>query len=207
MVYEMVQGSGTPSAGLAVGVFCGARPGCAPSFTESAREAGTLLAIRGHSLIYGGGERGVMGAIACAARQAGASVTGVIPRFLFELEREDILPDRELIVTADMFERKRQMFARADAFLALPGGYGTLDEVIEIMCLNSLRQRPRPLVLLDVDEFWAPLVQALMVIHDCGFAPAGMSDAFQVTADPAAAIEALETMAGLARFRRVRQVC
>ena len=124
-------------AGLSVAVFCGARAGRTPRVMECAGEVGALLGARGHRLVYGAGGVGVMGAVARAAQRHGAPVTGVIPRFLRELERDDVAPEQELIVTDDMFERKQVMFARADAFLALPGGYGTLDEVIEAVSLRG----------------------------------------------------------------------
>lgn len=185
-----------PGAGLSVAVFCGARPGHSPRATECAEEVGALLGTRGHRLVYGAGGVGVMGAVARAAQRHGAPVTGVIPRFLRELERDDMAPEQELIITDDMFERKRVMFARADAFLALPGGYGTLDEVIEAVSLNYLGQNLRPLVLLDVDEFWAPLLRTLTAVHDRGFTRDPAPAPFEIVGDPAAAVAAVEKMSG-----------
>ncbi|UXY24904.1 TIGR00730 family Rossman fold protein (plasmid) [Streptomyces cynarae] len=184
------------SAGLSVAVFCGARPGHSPRVVECAEEVGALLGVRGHRLVYGAGGVGVMGAVARAAQRHGALVTGVIPRFLRELERDDVAPEQELLVTNDMFERKRVMLERADVFLALPGGYGTLDEVIEVVSLNYLGQRPRPLVLLDVDDFWAPLSRTLAAVQHRGFIRDFAPAPFEIAGDPAAAIAAVEKMSG-----------
>ncbi|MFJ4321077.1 TIGR00730 family Rossman fold protein [Streptomyces lavendulae] len=177
-------------------VFCGSRPGVSPRVAQCAEAVGALLGARGHRLVYGAGGVGVMGSVARAAAQRHAPITGVIPGFLRELERDDEAPEQELVVTEDMFSRKREMFARADAFLALPGGYGTLDEVIEVVSLNYLGQRPRPLVLLDVDAFWTPLLRAVTAVQECGFTRGPLSVPFEITADPVTAFELLEKMAG-----------
>ncbi|GHE34578.1 LOG family protein [Streptomyces capitiformicae] len=186
---------------LSVAVFCGARPGVSPRVTQCAEAVGALLGTRGHRLVYGAGGVGVMGAVAHAAERHGAPITGVIPRFLRELERDDAAPEQELVVTEDMFTRKREIFARADAFLALPGGYGTLDEVIEVVSLNYLGQHPRPLVLLDVDAFWTPLLRAVTAVQERGFTRGPLSVPFEITADPVTAFESLEKMAGGVRAR------
>ncbi|MEV0981884.1 TIGR00730 family Rossman fold protein [Streptomyces sp. NPDC049915] len=181
---------------LSVAVFCGSRSGTSPRVTECAETVGALLGTRGHRLVYGAGGVGVMGAVARAAKAHGAPITGIIPRFLRELERDDAAPEQELLVTEDMFARKREMFARADAFLALPGGYGTLDEVIEVMSLNYLGQRPRPLVLLNVDAFWTPLLHAVTAVQERGFTRGPLVVPFEITTDPVTAFDALEKMAG-----------
>ncbi|MFI6004235.1 TIGR00730 family Rossman fold protein [Streptomyces sp. NPDC051366] len=198
MAYVTESGTATGhGGGLSVAVFCGARPGNSRRVLECAEEVGALLGTRGHHLVYGAGGVGVMGAVARAAQRHGAPITGVIPRFLRELERDDMAPEQELVVTEDMFERKQVMFARADAFLALPGGYGTMDEVIEAVSLNYLGQNPRPLVLLDVDEFWTPLLRTLTAVQDCGFTRDSMPAPFEIVGDPVAAIAAVEKMSGL----------
>ena len=183
--------------GLAVAVFCGARTGHLPRVSEYAQDVGALLGTRGHRLIYGAGGVGVMGAVARSAQRHGAPVTGVIPRFLRELERDDMAPEQELVVTEDMFERKKVMFDMADAFLALPGGYGTLDEVIEVVSLNYLGRNPRPLVLLGVDDFWTPLLRTLTAVQDRGYTRDSTPAPFEIADDPAAAIAAVEKMSGL----------
>lgn len=182
--------------GLSIAVFGGARPGRSPRVIQCAEEMGALLATRGHRLVYGAGGVGVMGAVARAAVRHGGHVTGVIPHFLRELERDDMLPEQELIITKDMFERKQKMFAEADAFLALPGGYGTLDEVIETVSLNYLEQNPRPLVLLDVDEFWTPLLCTLSALQERGFTRDFTPAPFEVVGDAVAAMRAVEKMSG-----------
>ncbi len=134
-----------------------------------------------------------MGAVAQAALLHGARVIGVIPSFLRELERQDAVPG-PVVVTSDLLERKRRMFALADAFLALPGGYGTLDEVIEVISLNYLGLSPRPLVLLAPDEFWNPLLTCLQSMQSQGFARDRGEHLFDVAGDPQSAFELLEKL-------------
>jgi uncharacterized protein (TIGR00730 family) len=141
---EHLEGSAlTPRRLRSVCVFCGSAPGQAPLFVEAARAAGTLLARRGLSLVYGGGHIGMMGAVADAALAAGARVTGVIPQHLMRPEVAH-LGLTELIVVGSMHERKRLMADRSDAFLVLPGGYGTLDETFEMLTWLQLGLQHKP---------------------------------------------------------------
>ena len=132
---------------FAVTVFCGSSPGVDPGYMESARELGAGLAQHGMSLVFGGGNVGLMGVVAGAALSAGAHVTGIIPDFLRQREVE--FPGlSELIVTDSMHTRKRRLFALADVFVVLPGGLGTFDETIEILTWRQLATPVPPIEIL-----------------------------------------------------------
>jgi uncharacterized protein (TIGR00730 family) len=172
---------------LSIGVFCGASPGNSPRYTETATALGTRIAARGHRLVYGAGGVGMMGAVARAAVAGGAPVLGVIPEFLRSREMGDDLPPQEIVLTADLLERKRIMIDSADAFIALPGGYGTLDEILEVVSMAALGQRVGPLVLVDVDADWDPLLQVVEGLRRRGFLrDAGL---VRVAADPDEALD------------------
>ncbi|MCX7203813.1 MAG: TIGR00730 family Rossman fold protein [Burkholderiales bacterium] len=128
---------------LAVCVFCGARPGSQPRFLELARRTGTAIARSGATLVYGGGSVGMMGALADAALQAGGEVIGVIPSALVAREVGHAALTRNEVV-ADMQVRKQRMIELSDAFLTLPGGLGTLDELFEVLTLRQLREHDKP---------------------------------------------------------------
>jgi uncharacterized protein (TIGR00730 family) len=177
---------------LSVGLFCGARDGTSPAIAALARQTGALLASRGHSLVYGGGGTGVMGTVAHAAFNGGAKITGVIPRFLYERERGDDPPEQDFVVTDDLFMRKREIFLRSDAILALPGGFGTLDEVLEAISLNYLGVITGPIVLLDADDYWASLTLALAEVVLRGYASSTDMPMYQVAHDPVSAMNLLE---------------
>jgi uncharacterized protein (TIGR00730 family) len=141
-------------------VYCGSGLGARPVYAESARILGRSMAETGVRLIYGGGSVGLMGTVARAVLEAGGEVTGIIPAFLQSRERP--MPDlTELVVTEDMHERKRLMFERADAFVALAGGVGTLEEVVEQMTWAQLGQHHKPVLLANVAGFWDPLIHLL----------------------------------------------
>lgn len=138
-------------------VFCGANRGSSPAFAAAARSFGALLARRGIELVYGGGNVGLMGAVADGALSEGGRVIGVIPRALLEKE----LGHRgvqELIVVASMHERKAKMAELAQAFVALPGGFGTLDELCEVLPWTQLGFHEKPCGFLDVEGYWQPLL-------------------------------------------------
>lgn len=140
----------------AVCVYCGSGPGTDPAYVESARAFGKILAEHGIGLVYGGGGDGVMGALARAALDNGGTVTGIIPEFL--TRREHALRETQrLIVTHDMHERKRKMFDLADAFVALPGGIGTLEELVEQLTWAQLGRHKKPVLLANIGGFWDPL--------------------------------------------------
>lgn len=147
-------------APLTVCVYCSSSEAVSDGLRAVAEEVGTALAARGWAMVYGGGAVGLMGVAARAALAAGGHVTGVIPDKL--VDREVALHDvTELIRTATMRERKQLMDDRSDAFLILPGGIGTLEELVEMVSLRQLGYHDRPIVVLDDDGFWAPLRQQL----------------------------------------------
>ncbi|MGC2220780.1 MAG: TIGR00730 family Rossman fold protein [Pseudolabrys sp.] len=137
-------------------VYCGSGPGIDPAFIESARAFGAILAKNGVGLVFGGGSVGMMGAIAKSVLDHGGKVTGIIPEFLVAREHAMRGADN-LIVTRDMHERKRKMFEMADAFVALPGGIGTLEEVVEQMTWVQLGRHRKPILLANIKRFWEPL--------------------------------------------------
>jgi len=137
-------------------VYCGSGPGGDPAFLEAARSFGRLLAENRVRLVYGGGSLGLMGALATSVLDNGGEVTGVIPEFLTGKERK-FTRAQEIIVTRDMHERKRTMFERADAFVALPGGMGTLEELVEMMTWAQLGRHRKPILIANIGRFWDPL--------------------------------------------------
>jgi uncharacterized protein (TIGR00730 family) len=151
----------------AVCVYCASSTRIDPSYVELAAEVGRKLGERGHSLVSGG-DMSMMGAVAKAARAAGAHTTGVIPGALLDLEVGDREAD-ELLVVEDMRARKGLMDARADAFLTLPGGIGTLEELFEVWVARSLGLHSKPVVALDVDGLYAPLRAQIDLMVARGF--------------------------------------
>jgi uncharacterized protein (TIGR00730 family) len=141
-------------------VYCGSSPGTDPRFTRDATTLGSLMAEAGIGLIYGGGSVGLMGAVSSATIAKGGNVTGVIPEFLSGRERP-LADAQELIVTHDMHERKRIMFERSDAFVALPGGIGTLEELVEQLTWAQLGRHKKPILVLNTGGFWDPLCALL----------------------------------------------
>jgi uncharacterized protein (TIGR00730 family) len=137
-------------------VYCGSGPGIDPAFVESARAFGAILAKNGVGLVFGGGSVGMMGAIAKSVLDHGGKVTGIIPEFLVAREHAMRGADN-LIVTRDMHERKRKMFEMADAFVAMPGGIGTLEEAVEQMTWVQLGRHRKPILLANIKRFWEPL--------------------------------------------------
>jgi uncharacterized protein (TIGR00730 family) len=141
-------------------VYCGSGPGTNPRFVEAAIGLGKALAENGIRLVYGGGSIGLMGAVATSVLDHGGAVTGIIPDFL--TSRENVLKRvQELVVTPDMHERKRLMFERSDAFVALPGGIGTLEELVEQLTWQQLGRHSKPVLLANIDGFWEPLLALL----------------------------------------------
>ena len=149
-------------------VYCGSSPGADPAFLGAAAAFGKLLARDGVSLVYGGGSNGLMGALARSAHEHGGRVIGVIPEFLKERELAFKGAD-EMIVTPDMHERKRIMFERADAFVALPGGIGTLEELIEQLTWAQLGRHKKPVLLANINGFWEPLIELIDHMKKLGF--------------------------------------
>lgn len=150
-------------------VYCGSSPGRDGSFIDAATNFGKILGKEKIGLVFGGGGVGLMGAVARAARDAGAEVTGIIPEFLVNRERPEAAHSTRTIVTKDMHERKHKMFELADAFVALPGGIGTLEELVEQLTWIQLGQHQKPLLILNINGFWSPLLALLSSFRDLGF--------------------------------------
>jgi uncharacterized protein (TIGR00730 family) len=149
-------------------VYCGSGPGTNPRFIEAAIALGKALAENGVGLVYGGGSIGLMGAVATATLDHGGTVTGIIPDFL--TKRENALGrSQELIVTHDMHERKRLMFERSDAFVALPGGIGTLEELVEQLTWQQLGRHSKPILLANIENFWEPLLELFAHMRTTAF--------------------------------------
>lgn len=137
-------------------VYCGSGPGTDPAFAEAARNFGVIMASNDIDLVFGGGTVGMMGAIAKSVIDHGGQVTGIIPEFLVAREHASRGADN-LIVTRDMHERKRKMFEMADAFVAMPGGIGTLEEIVEQITWVQLGRHRKPILLANIKGFWEPL--------------------------------------------------
>ena len=151
-----------------IGVYTGSNVGSSPAFVEAAEELGTKLAARDIGLVYGGGNVGLMGAVADAALAAGGEVIGVITEFLVGKEVAHPLLS-QLHVTATMHERKALMADLSDGFVALPGGFGTIDEIAEMLTWDQLGLQSKPIVFLDVEGYWSPLFAMFDRAVDAGF--------------------------------------
>jgi uncharacterized protein (TIGR00730 family) len=174
-------------------VFCGASSGRLAAYAGAARAFGTAVAARGLGVVYGGGRVGLMGALADAALAAGGEVVGVIPRELVERE----LAHRELTelhVVDSLHERKALMAELADGFAALPGGFGTLDELLEQLTWSQLGLHAKPIGLLDVEGYWAPLIALARHATDEGFVRESDLAAIAVADDPDALLDRLERL-------------
>jgi uncharacterized protein (TIGR00730 family) len=163
-------------------VFCGSRSGADPAHAALAAEVGRLFAARGIGLVYGGGALGLMGEIGRATLAGGGTAEGVIPRFLKEWEVAEPLCE-DMTVVDSLHTRKAVMFERADAVLALPGGLGTLDELVEILSWRNLRLHAKPVWLLGGGDFWAPFLALLRHLVDAGFAGADILDGLEPLPD------------------------
>jgi uncharacterized protein (TIGR00730 family) len=148
-------------------VYCGSGAGTNPLFVEAATVFGKILAENGIRLVYGGGSVGIMGAVATAVLDHGGKVTGIIPDFL--VKKEVMMPIEDLIITPDMHERKRLMFEHSDAFVALPGGIGTLEELVEQLTWKQLGRHAKPVLLANIDNFWEPLFALLAHMRETEF--------------------------------------
>jgi uncharacterized protein (TIGR00730 family) len=181
----------TPAPGPTLCVYCGSRPGTLPGFTEAAREVGTQIGRRGWNLIYGGGRSGLMGAVADASIAAGAFVTGVIPQSLMEREVGHTGLAR-LHVVQTMHERKLMMAQRCDAFLALPGGIGTFEELFEVWSWRQLGYHDKPLGLLNVAGYYDAFASMMQGAEVHGFVTPAQRLLLDVESDP---LKMLDTLA------------
>jgi uncharacterized protein (TIGR00730 family) len=150
-------------------VFCGASNNVPQNFLNVGTRFGEILAKHGVSLVYGGGDCGMMGAVANATMKNGGTATGVFPISLRDLENEHKSLS-EIIIVNTMHERKQLMFERADAFVVLPGGFGTMDEMFEIITWKQLQIHHKPVVIFNYEEYWSPLITLMNNIIDNGFA-------------------------------------
>ncbi|WP_319568490.1 LOG family protein [Cohaesibacter marisflavi] len=158
-------------------VYCGSGSGKSPIYADAARSLGEQLAKADIRLVYGGGAVGLMGILAKSVLDNGGNVTGIIPEFL--QEREVMLDTvQDLIVTKDMHERKRKMFDAAQAFVALPGGIGTLEEVVEMLTWAQLGQHKKPILLANINGFWDPLARLFDHMEEEAFFRQGMGISF-----------------------------
>ncbi len=154
-------------------VYCGSGFGDDPVFAENAAALGRAMAERGINLVYGGGNVGLMGTVAQSVLDNGGYVTGIIPDFL--KSREKLLDDvQETIVVPDMHTRKRLMFEKADAFVAMPGGIGTLEELVEQMTWSQLGRHTKPILMLSTKGFWKPLLTLIAHMREQGFIRPGL---------------------------------
>ncbi len=181
----------------AIAVFCSASERIDPGHVDLASQVGALVAARGHSLVSGAGSLSMMGAVARATRAGGARTYGVIPRSLLEFEVGDVDSD-ELVITEGMRERKALMDDAADAFLVLPGGLGTLEELLEVWSARALRLHTKPVVVCDPHGVLAPLRDLVGQLVDRGFVHADAARDAVWTTDPAAALDAVEELLAVA---------
>ncbi|MBK3396822.1 MULTISPECIES: TIGR00730 family Rossman fold protein [Methylobacterium] len=181
-------------------VYCGSGFGADPVFEAAARALGRHLAEAGIALVYGGGNVGLMGTVARAVLDHGGHVTGIIPDFL--KSRERMLDDvQETIVVPDMHTRKKLMFDRSDAFVAMPGGIGTLEELVEQMTWSQLGQHAKPILLLSVADFWAPFLGLLDHMRRTGFIREGLDLSYLVAEAPEQVVPMLTAAVGRAEPR------
>lgn len=181
---------------FSVCVYCGSRPGSKPGYAEAARAVGTWIGQRGGQLVYGGGKAGLMGITAEATLQAGGRVVGVIPKAL--VEKEWALHDcTELHIVDTMHDRKRMMAERSDAFLALPGGIGTFEELFEVWTWRQLGYHDKPIGLLNVDGYYDALQAFLNKTVEQQFLGGWQMELIQIGVDPHALLASIVQDAGL----------
>ena len=193
----------TPNFSLCV--YCGSRPGALPLYTDAARQVGEWIGRHGGQLVYGGGRNGLMGVVAQATLAAGGRVIGVIPQALVDKEMANT-DCTELHVVQTMHERKRLMAEQADAFLALPGGIGTFEELFEVWTWQQLGYHDKPLGLLNAAGYYDGLMGFLRSAVAQGFMSDWQMDMLRVEADAAALLPALVQAAGLNTQARLGEV-
>jgi hypothetical protein len=181
-------------------VYCGSGHGSDPAFAQAADALGRVMGEAGVSLVYGGGNVGLMGTVARGVLAAGGHVTGIIPDFL--KQRERMLDEaQETIVVPDMHTRKQMMFERADAFVAMPGGIGTLEELVEQMTWAQLGRHEKPILLLNTNGFWRPLLNLLAHMLEQGFIRPGLELNYLVAERVEEVVPMLRKAAGRAQGR------
>jgi len=165
-------------------VYCSSSDALTDSFFQAATEFGALLAQRNYTLVYGGGRIGLMGAVARSVHQHGGKVIGVIPKSLQDKEVGYAAAD-ELIITKDLRDRKAIMEARADAFVALPGGFGTIEEIFEILTLKQLQLHTKPIILVNTNRFYDHLIKLCEHIYAERFAKPDSRLLYHIASEPA----------------------
>jgi uncharacterized protein (TIGR00730 family) len=177
---------------LSVCVYCGSRPGSHASYTHAAQDMGEMLARRGWRLVYGAGDVGLMGTVARATQSAGGKTFGVIPTHLLDWEvgKRDL---DQFIITETMHERKKVMIMNADAVVMLPGGAGSLDEFFEALTWRQLGLHDKPIVLLNTNGYWDPLMALVTHVIAQGFADASLRDFVTLAPDVAGVETSLQT--------------
>lgn len=184
-------GGSSLSSGRTVCVYCSSSNRVDAEYLNAARALGAAIGQAGYGLIYGGTRIGLMGAVAQAARQHGATVTGVVPEHI-RVRVPDCEDPEALVVTPDLRRRKALMEERADAFVALPGGFGTLEEVMEILTLKQLGQHAKPVVFLDTQGFYQPLLGFFESLYRQQFARAEYAGLYRVVDSPEGVLPVLE---------------
>lgn len=174
-------------------VYCGSSPGRDEIYMKAGHLLGRSIAKAGLRLVYGGGTKGIMGAVAEGALKAGGKVTGIIPRFLINKEATETALDRldELLITDNMHERKHKMFEKSDAFVALPGGIGTVEEIVEVMTWGQLGHHRKPIVFGNINGFWDPMLSLLDHMAAEGFIHTAKRVQPLVINDPEAIVAAI----------------
>jgi uncharacterized protein (TIGR00730 family) len=180
---------------MRVCVFCSSSDVIHQSYKHAARALGVAMARRGHELVFGGGRVGLMGVVSQHLRESGGRSTGVIPRFMHSRGVGDSQVS-ELVVTGDMRERKAEMERRADGFLVLPGGFGTCEEVLEIITLKQLRRHDKAVVFLNTRGYFRGLLRFFDHIFQEGFASPAFRRLYDVAVEPEEALDLLEDYRG-----------
>lgn len=193
-----------PSA-FSVCVYCGSRPGSNPSFTNAAMEVGNWIGRHGGRLVYGGGKAGLMGVVADAALAAGAQVVGIIPKALVEKEWAH-RACTELHIVDSMHDRKRMMAERADAFLALPGGIGTFEELFEVWTWRQLGYHDKPIGLLNIDGYYDTLLGFLKSAVEQQFMGTWQMDLVRSGTIASSLLSELVQAAGMSHTPRLEQI-
>lgn len=176
-------------------VFCSSSNNVKTCFFEEAKELGEIIAGKGYTLVYGGAEVGLMGTLAKSVHANGGEVVGVIPSKLKDKEVAYVKAD-ELVVTKDMRDRKTIMEERSDAFIALPGGFGTLEEIFEIMTLRMLKYHSKPIIIVNSNNFYDLLIKLLDYIISEQFAKPTSTQHYKIVANPEEAISYIENVLG-----------
>jgi uncharacterized protein (TIGR00730 family) len=198
MSKKRVNGKNRSASGPNICVYCGSGLGLNPVYAAAARTLGQAMAQNGIGLVYGGGSLGLMGEVARATLDNGGRVTGIIPDFL--TQKEKMMRDvDELIVTEDMHERKRLMFERSDAFVALPGGVGTLEELVEQLTWVQLGRHSKPVIVANIEGFWNPFLSLLAHMKADTFIRPGLDLSFTVVDDAEKIVPAILAYLGAPR--------